>query len=80
MIAKRFSRWAAVSGMLVVSALAVAQNQPGRPGQAPPEPLRPPVPKQAAKPPALMNILVAGAIIGGVLVVSLLNSKRGHQD
>jgi hypothetical protein len=41
---------------------------------------RPPAPMTADKPPIIRTYLVAALLGGGILLASLIPSKRGHQD
>lgn len=76
-VMKRIMRSMSVAGVLLVSAVALAQQ----PGQAPaPPPFRPPTPAAPGKPPLVWNILTALVIGAGVVAVCLIPSKRTHQD
>lgn len=64
-----------VAGLLALPAFA--QPATGRPTE---ELLRPPTPLQQDKPPTIRTFITAIVIVGAVVGVALIPSKRGHQD
>lgn len=62
---------------LTLSALPVLAQAAA--GDAP-APIKPPTPGTPDSPPMVWNVLLAVIIVGLVVGVSLIPSKRGHQD
>lgn len=85
------ARWIRIL-LIALAALLLAAPAPaqiGAPGGPPqrtqqPQPTtgraRPPSPPEAETPPIWIYYLVFAALIGATVFVSLLPSKRGHQD
>jgi len=74
----RNCRAALAIALLALPSAALAQNQAQN--QAPNQPIAPPRPQEAAKPPVISNTILAAALGGLVLFAGLFPAKRGHQD
>jgi hypothetical protein len=66
---------AGLASLLVTSTTVLAQAAADAP-----QPLKPPTPGTPDSPPMIWNVLLAVVIVALVVGVSLIPSKRGHQD
>jgi hypothetical protein len=77
--AQRLTSRANIAAVAVVTAAAPLLAQSGGKNEPPVE-IKPPTPGQPDSPPMVWNVLLAVVIIGLIVGVSMIPSKRGHQD
>lgn len=69
----------ALGGMALAAFALPVLAQQARKGDAP-APLKPPTPGAPDTPPMIWNVLLTVLVVGMIVGVALIPSKRGHQD